>query len=91
VPLPRALRAEVGEEVALLVTGVEPDSPAARAGLRFADAILAFGGERLQEPAALLALLAEDRIGDAVVLRVLRGGAVEDVTVTVGARPGSRP
>jgi S1-C subfamily serine protease len=91
VRLPARLREETGEEVALLVTGVEPDSPAERAGLLFADAILAFGGERLQEPSALLALLAEDRIGDAVSLRVLRGGAARDVTVTVGARPGRRP
>jgi S1-C subfamily serine protease len=91
VRLPARLREETGEEIALLVTAVEPDSPAERAGLVFADAILAFGGERLQDPGALWALLAEDRIGDAVPLRVLRAGAVRDVTVTVGARPGRRP
>jgi len=88
--LPAALRAATGEEVALLVTAVEPDSPADRAGLRFADAILSFGGERLQEPGALLGLLAEDRIGDAVVLRVLRGGDVLEVAVTIGTRDRRR-
>jgi S1-C subfamily serine protease len=91
LPLPSALRAETGEEVALLVTAVEPGSPAERAGLRFADAILSFGSERLQEPGALLALLAEDRIGEAVALRVLRGGEVRDLTVTVGARERRGP
>jgi S1-C subfamily serine protease len=91
VRLPANLREQTGEEVALLVTGVEHDSPAERAGLLFADAILAFGGERLQDPGALFALLAEDRIGDAVALRVLRAGQAREVTVTVGARPGRRP
>lgn len=86
LPLPPALRAATGEEVALLVTAVEPGSPAERAGLRFADAILSFGGERLQEPASLLSLLAEERIGAAVTLTLLRGGEVREVTVTVGVR-----
>jgi S1-C subfamily serine protease len=86
LPLPPALRAATGEEVALLVTAVEPGSPAERAGLRFADAILSFGGERLQEPASLLSLLAEERIGEAVTLALLRGGEVREVTVTVGVR-----
>jgi S1-C subfamily serine protease len=91
VPLPAALRERTGEEVALLVTRVEPGSPAERAGLLLGDAILSFGGERLQDPGELLAFLSEDRIGDAVPLRVLRAGEVRDVTVTVGARGGVKP
>jgi S1-C subfamily serine protease len=90
VRLPAPLREETGEEVALLVTAVEPGSPAERAGLIFGDAILSFGAERLQDPGALLALLAEARIGEGVALRVLRAGAARDVAVTVGARPGGR-
>lgn len=86
VPLGAALRARTGEEVALLVTRVEPESPAHRAGLSLGDAILSFGGETLQDPGELLAFLSEDRIGDPVPLRVLRGGEVRDVTVTVGTR-----
>lgn len=91
VPLPAALRERTGEEIALLVTRVEPGSPAERAGLFLGDAILSFGGETLQDPGALLAFLSEDRIGDAVPLRILRAGEVREVSVTVGARGGGRP
>ncbi|BDG04539.1 S1C family serine protease [Anaeromyxobacter oryzae] len=86
VPLPTAVRAATGEELALLVSRVEPESPAARAGLLLGDAILSVGGERLQDASELLALLAEDRIGDAVTVRILRAGEVRDVSITVGAR-----
>ncbi|GAO05460.1 S1C family serine protease [Anaeromyxobacter sp. PSR-1] len=86
VPLPPALRARTGEELALLVARVEPGSPADRAGVLLGDAILSVGGEALQDPGELLALLSEDRIGQAVTLRVLRAGELREVAVTVGVR-----
>ncbi len=90
VPLPPALRAATGEEVALLVSRVEPESPAARAGILLGDALLSVGGETMQDPRELLALLGEERIGDTVAVRLLRAGEVKDVSLTVGAR-GERP
>jgi S1-C subfamily serine protease len=68
------------------VSAVEPDSPAARAGLLLGDALLALGGVRLEEPADLLPLLEEERIGEALPVRLLRAGEVRDVTVTIAAR-----
>jgi S1-C subfamily serine protease len=90
VVLPPEAQARTGEELALLVARVEPDSPAARAGILLGDAILAVGAERLQDPGELWALLAEDRIGEAVTLQVLRGGEPREVQVTVGTRPARR-
>jgi serine protease DegQ len=90
VPLPAPVRERTGEEVALLVTRIEPGSPADRAGIVLGDAILSFGGEKLQDPGELLAFLTEDRIGDALPLRILRAGDVREISVTVGARGGGR-
>jgi S1-C subfamily serine protease len=73
---------------ALLVVGVTADSPAAAAGVLVGDMLLAFNGHDVSSPEDLLDLLVGDRVGQAGVLRVLRGGQVTDVTVTVGERPG---
>jgi S1-C subfamily serine protease len=86
VPLPPDVRARTGEELALLVARVEPESPAARAGIAMGDALLSFGGETLQDPGELLSLLAEDRIGQTVSMKLLRGGELKDVQVTIGVR-----
>lgn len=91
VALPPALRASTGEEVALLVSRVEPESPAERAGVLLGDAILSIGGERLQDPSELLALLAEERIGDTVTVRILRAGEARELAITVGPRERRRP
>lgn len=87
VPLTPALRASTGEHVALLVSRVAQDGPAAQAGIQLGDALLSFGGDTLQDPSELLTLLAEDRIGEAVPMKLLRAGEVRDVVVTVGSRP----
>jgi S1-C subfamily serine protease len=74
-------------EEALLVVAVTPDSPAARAGILVGDVILAFDGQTIESPEQLLDVLTGDRIGRDASLRVLRGGAPQEVSVTVGERP----
>jgi S1-C subfamily serine protease len=86
VRLPEALRAVAGQGGALLVSAVEPDSPAARAGLLLGDAVVALGGMPVSEPGDLLPLLEEERIGEPLAVRLVRAGEVREVTVTVGAR-----
>ena len=88
VTLPDAQRAGGDErEEALLVTAVTAASPAARAGLLVGDVILAFDGATIESPEDLLDLLVGDRVGRDATLHVLRGGAPQDIVVTVGERP----
>jgi S1-C subfamily serine protease len=79
--------AEGGQAAALLVSSVQADSPASRAGLMLGDVLLALDGHPLTHPADLLPLLDEERIGAASRARVLRGGEVREVEVVVAARP----
>lgn len=72
---------------ALLVVGVNVDSPAARAGVLVGDVIVAFDGQPIDSPEDLLDLLTGDRVGREVSLRILRGGAGRDIAVSIGERP----
>jgi len=92
VRLPASLEVAAGQEGALLVTGVEPGSPAERAGLLLGDALLSLGGAAVEGTRDLAPVLEAERIGDAVAVRLLRAGAPLDLTLTVGARePLARP
>jgi S1-C subfamily serine protease len=76
----------LGQPAALLVTSVQPDTAAARAGVLLGDALLAFDGHVLNRPGDLFARLDEDAIGRSVTLRLLRAGQVKEVVAEVGAR-----
>jgi S1-C subfamily serine protease len=86
VRLPAALEEQLGQPVGLILVGVQPESPAAKAGLVLGDVLVAIDGQALSDLTQLHALLTEERIGKEVTLRILRGGEPRDVAVTVGAR-----
>jgi len=86
VALGADLRARLGQATALLVLSVQPESPAARAGLLLGDVLLRAGEERLTGPAALLPALDEDRVGRELALRILRAGEERDLAIVVGER-----
>ena len=85
--LPEEQRTGSDGKGAVLVTAVAGGSPAARGGVIVGDVILELDGHRLASPEDLLDLLQGDRVGRAVTLRILRGGAPIDVAVTVEERP----
>jgi serine protease DegQ len=83
----RAAAALGDREEALLVVGVTPDGPAARAGVMVGDVVVSFDGQPIESPEDLLDLLTGQRIGRAVSLAVLRAGTATELSVTVGERP----
>jgi S1-C subfamily serine protease len=87
VRLPPSAAGSAGQECALLVSAVEDGSPAHRAGLLLGDALLSLGGAPLAHAGDLLPLLEEERIGQALPVRLVRAGEVRELPVTVGARP----
>lgn len=86
VALPEAQRSG-DRTTALLVVGVSPDTPAASAGVLVGDLIVELDGHAVASPEDLFDLLAGDRVGRQVTLRVIRGGALVELPVTIGERP----
>lgn len=87
VELPAAQRGGwTGGEFGLLIMRVEPDSPAQHGGLLLGDILVALDGQGLNDTDDLQALLAGDRVGKAVPVQVIRGGALQTLQVTIGQR-----
>jgi serine protease Do len=85
VPLSQTQQLD-GREHALLVMAITPGSPADAAGLIVGDVLLDFDGRTTASTDDLLDALSHARIGQPAPARILRGGAVKDVTVTVAER-----
>lgn len=76
----------IGRDRALLVVGLTSGGPAETAGLLVGDVLAEFDGQPVSSPEDLLDLLVAERIGKSAQVKLLRGGAVQDVTVTASER-----
>ncbi len=70
-----------------LVSGISEDGPAAAAGLRQGDVIVAVDGERIEKMRELPRLIAAIQAGSDAKLTVLRNGKEQSVTVRIGTMP----
>jgi S1-C subfamily serine protease len=88
VPVPRAIaRANrIAAASGVFVVSVEPGSPAAAAGLRDGDVVLACGGAPVTGVDDLHRQLTADRIGVATPFAILRGGARRELTIVPSER-----
>jgi S1-C subfamily serine protease len=88
VPLPPALGEAQGQRGGLILVSVQPETPAARAGLLLGDVILSVEGHPVVHPGDLIPFLDEERVGAELSLKLLRAGSIVETRVTVGARGG---
>lgn len=70
----------------LLVVRVERGSPAERAGLLIGDVLIALDGQQVSDTDDLQALLTGERVGRAVPLVIVRGGAEQTLSITIGQK-----
>ncbi|HZN62544.1 MAG TPA: trypsin-like peptidase domain-containing protein [Planctomycetota bacterium] len=88
--LPRRLTHELGLDLehGVIVTSVEPGSPAEKAGLRPRDIIVAFGEAPTPDVDALHRLLTGEISGQRAALTILRGGKKVTLDVVPAEAPG---
>lgn len=72
---------------AVLIAGEEPNGPAARAGIRRGDIVLAVNGEHIDSSRGLIRAIAGVTPGNSARVMVRRRGRQMEFTVTVGRRP----
>ena len=87
VSIPQALRAACGQETGLMAVSIAGGGPAEQAGILPGDILLALDGEAMIRLRGIRGKLGPDRVGQAVEIRLMRGGVVQAVQLTVGARP----
>ena len=92
VRLPEPLRGQLGltRETGLIVVTVEPDGPAARAGVLLGDVLVALAGAPVSDLDDVQAQLGSDRIGVVIPAVLVRAGARTELSITVGTQPRRR-
>ena len=78
-------------QAVLIVADVAQGSPAYDAGLEIGDLLLAVDGDALQSPDRLLGRIQGKRPGETLRLSRRRGSVVDELTITLGARPAPDP
>lgn len=88
VALPGDLKQKLklNQDTAVMLLGVEPNGPAASAGLIMGDILLETGNRVISDAETLAEALDSASIGQALSFRVLRAGAIQEVQVRIGER-----
>ena len=71
----------------ILIAGLDPAGPSARAGMFVGDIVTTWNGKQIRRVREVFRLLGPESIGSTVALGVIRGGAPTEVQVVIGERP----
>jgi S1-C subfamily serine protease len=86
VRLPDGQRVGLTQGGGLLVVGVEDDSPAGRGGVLLGDIVAMLDGQPVEDTDDLLVLLTDERVGETVLVKVVRAGELQTLQITIGER-----
>ncbi len=79
-----------GTRTGVSIANIDRSGPAARAGLRPGDVVLAIDGARVETAQGLIKAVAATPPGNPVKLTIRRAGQNVDIAVTVGRRPAEQ-
>jgi S1-C subfamily serine protease len=90
VAIPDALRTSlsVPNRTGIMVVNVERGGPAEKAGVLLGDILLSIGTTRLEVIEELQSFSDSGVIGTTVKAQLVRAGALQEVSITIGERPG---
>ncbi|MGE0226960.1 MAG: S1C family serine protease [Dehalococcoidia bacterium] len=86
VALAEPAASAAGQAEGLLIVGVEAGTPAAQGGLLVGDILVGIEDAPVRDADDLQRALTPERVGAAVRLQLIRGGAAHELSVTLGAR-----
>lgn len=72
----------------VIVVSVEPNSPADVAGMLIGDILVALNESAIDDVSDVHAMLSSEQVGQVLTAKVVRGGVLTEVAITVGERPG---
>ena len=90
---PIALPAALVEQLKLtgsggvIILSVEPQGPAWRAGVMIGDILVSLNGKTVEDTDDVQSVLEPGFVGQAVKATLVRGGALSEVSITIGERP----
>jgi S1-C subfamily serine protease len=86
VALAEAVAAQLGQQSGLMIIATEKGGPADQGGLLQGDVLVGVDTDTVSDIEDLQAALGPETVGKATALKIVRGGEVRTVTVTVGVR-----
>lgn len=88
VALPEHLRGtlKLPGATGLIVISVDPDAPAGKAGIILGDVLIELGGKTTEDPENVQEILDSGSVGKKLAARVVRGGNLVSVDITIGER-----
>jgi S1-C subfamily serine protease len=90
VAVPESLQAQAGQKIGMMVMSLAEGGPAIEAGMKPGDIVLSVDARSIADPRRLVASLTAEQVGKVLAVRLIRGGEVTDLNLTVAARPNSK-